>query len=95
MPNSFANFERDLKRQVQKVADKGVRDAANTAQKSFDSVFAAHKFEPVEDVIPHMREAFRRADLKPDDEAEVRRYAQSVTDGERIVVKVGDTKIKW
>jgi len=52
-------------------------------QPHIDRVLEKYKGQPVEVVLPHMREAMRLAGITPDNEAEVRTWAQRVTDGHR------------
>jgi hypothetical protein len=91
----FRNLERDLKKQIEDIANKHIKDMVRKGQPHLDRVFYAFKGQPVETVIPHMRSALRQAGITPDNEAELRAFAQRVTDGTRTVLQASRDRMRW
>ena len=75
-----------------RIVDRQVRDLAESERRKmqaiFDRLVREHGGEPVETCIAHVRAAFDEAGLIPDDDQEVRDYAETVSAGERIDITV-------
>lgn len=77
--------ERGFKRVVEKAANDGVERLARKNQKVLDDVWRVTKGEPVESVLSKLRPALRRAGWTLS-EQELRRYAEAISGGRRIVL---------
>jgi hypothetical protein len=78
--------DREFRKAIDKVAKDAVREVAKDAQRVFDRVHRSHAGKPVEQVMPVLRSAARSADWKFTD-AELRSYAEAISQRTRIVVK--------
>jgi hypothetical protein len=83
---SFRFDDHKFRKAIDKVAKDAVREVAKDAQRVFDRVHRSHAGKPVEQVMPALRSAARSADWKFTD-AELRSYAEAISQGTRIIVK--------
>ena len=91
---SFKTLMPSLKKEIEANARIEIRARIRKAQPILDAVLAEHSGESVEVVMPHMRTAFKWAGLF-ENEAQVREWSQSVTDGDRRVLELSNSPMKW
>jgi hypothetical protein len=91
---SFKSLEASLKKDIEVSARSQIQARIRKAQPILDAVLAQHRGEPVEAVIPHMRVALKRTAFF-ENELQVREWAQSVTDGDRRVLRLSNKAFKW
>jgi hypothetical protein len=84
--NNFKFNEREFQRMIEKTAHEKVPDLVRPAQAALDRVYRQHKGQPVEAVIAPLRSALRGANVKAD-ATELRNWAQTISNGNRIVIK--------
>lgn len=91
---SFKFDARELERQMKKAAEPELHRIARQSQPVFDRLADEHGGEPVEDVLPHVRAAFRQLGWTADSEAELRQYAETIAEGGRIVLNVDASSLR-
>jgi hypothetical protein len=90
--SSFKSFGAAIEKEMKASVESEVKARARKGQALLDRVLATYGGQPVETIVPHMRTALKQASLF-EDEAQVRRYSQTVADGDRIVFEV--QPIRW
>jgi hypothetical protein len=78
--------DRQFRKAIDNLKKDAVREVAKDAQRVFERVHRSHGGKPVEQVMPALRSAARSADWKFTD-AELRSYAEAISQGTRIIVK--------
>lgn len=77
------NFSDD---EVSKLAREAVDETGAEFQREMDAVHRSHAGQPVEVVLPVMREVFSRIDVEASDD-EIIDYAEVIARGDRIKVE--------
>jgi hypothetical protein len=85
------NFGFD-KRAHERLVDDSMRDAGKDAQAAFDRVHRSYAGKPVPIVFAQLRSATRGLPLDLSDKA-LREYAQTISNGTRIVFDVRKAKL--
>jgi hypothetical protein len=92
---SFEFDDAAFKRAIEGNVRDHLREVQRRLLPIFDQVFNEHDSQPVAEIRPHMREAFCRAGLKPDNEDELTRYCEAISNGQRIQFAVSNDTISW
>ena len=87
-----SQFERDLKKAMEKAANDGVQEAARKSQRLLDGVAARCAGQTEDQVLEVLRTETRRAGWKATD-GELRGYAQAISQGNRIVVRADRVRL--
>jgi hypothetical protein len=80
-------FNRALRDGMQRVAETGLNKIGSDLQQALDEVKATHGGKPVEEVAPALRSALEAHDMDLPDE-HFNAYAESISEGRRVVIEV-------
>lgn len=83
MPN---DFDREIKKEMQKIIKEETRNAARDAEKTLNSVAKTHRGKPASQITPALRKAFRSKGFKGS-ESDYQTYADAISKGHLIKVK--------
>lgn len=92
MTFKFEFDERAFKKAVEEAANDAVKESARDMQGVVDGVYETQAGRPTEEVMTQLRAAARAARWKFTD-AELRAYAEAISEGRRIVVEPGPVKL--
>ena len=90
--SSFKALGAAIEKEMKASVEAEVKARARKGQALLDRVLAEYGGQPVETIMPHTRSALKQASLF-ENEAQVRRYSQTVAEGDRIVFEI--KPIKW
>ena len=90
-----SHFGSQINASIKKFADDATkkhitsvaRDVRISRQSAFDGVYNQCTGKPIETVLPHVREAMRKVAM-PGDEVQARKFAQTISAGNRVTVSV-------
>ena len=92
MSFSFKFDERAFQREIQSAALGHVKDLSNELTKEVDQVHARLAGSSVNEIIPALRAALARHDVRPD-KAQLTDWATQISEGRRITFEADN--IKW
>lgn len=80
-------FERELKKAVEKTANEGMKKVGVSLQRALDGVYRTHQGKPPSEIEAALVSALRRADFTPD-AGQIKSWAKAISDGTRVKVDV-------
>lgn len=85
MGSGFKFDERELLKAIEPELKKVVKQL----QKAIDALGVQYKGRPVDEIKPVLKREFARFDMSVDSDAELTEYAQAISDGEAVKVRIG------
>ena len=87
-----SQFDRDLKKMMERAANDGVQEVARKTQRLLDSVSARCAGQTEDQVLTVLRSEARRAGWKAM-ATELSTYAQAISEGRSIVVRADQVRL--